>query len=108
MSQFPDDHDLVKFLRQHRPVSPPASEDLEDALMSALPEMAPAQRPRYLWVVPSAIAATLVASFLSYRAFLPPQPSPTELASLEDFMETNWHNTVNDSDTQFLPVSDEQ
>lgn len=107
MSQFPDDPDLVKFLHQHRPVPPPASEGLEDTLMSTLPEMAPAQK-RHLWVIPSAIAATLIASFLSYRAFLPAQPSPTELASLEAFMETNWYNTVNDSDPQFLPTSDEQ
>jgi hypothetical protein len=107
MSHFPDDPDLVKFLRQHRPALPPAAENLEDALMSALPEVAPARRT-LLWMVPSAIAATLVATVLSYRAFLPAQPSPTELASLEDFMETNWHNTVNDSGTQFLPTSDEQ
>jgi len=106
MSQFPDDRDLVKFLRQNRAVPPPAAKGLEDTILSALPEMAPARR-RYLWVVPSAIAATLIATFVSYRAFLPAQPSPTELASLENFMETNWHHTVNDSD-QLLPTSNEQ
>ncbi|NJR49147.1 MAG: hypothetical protein HC780_05830 [Leptolyngbyaceae cyanobacterium CSU_1_3] len=116
MSQLPDDdQEWVEFLRQHRPLPPPAADGLEDRIFSALEAetlspIAAAQldrkrRPR--WLVPSAIAASLVAAFLSHRILTPPQPSPTELALLEDFIETNWQNTLHDSDPQFLPPGDD-
>jgi hypothetical protein len=116
MSPLPnDDRELSEFLHQHRPLPPPAAHGLEDQIISALedealsniPAAQPVRKRRPLWLVPSAIAASLVAAFLSHRLLTPPQPSPTELALLEDFIETNWQNTLHDSDPQFLPSNDD-
>lgn len=108
------DQALSDFLRQHRSVVPPAPNDLEDRLLAqveALPHRHPGrfQPPlgRRAWVVPSALAASLIAGFVGYRAVQLRQPSPTEIASLETFIETNWQNTVNDSsENDWLPTSD--
>lgn len=116
MSQFPDDQNLVEFLRQHRPVPPPPAETLEDGIMFAIDNAAqsprntpsPLRKRRALWLVPPAIAASLVATFLGYRTSMPVSKSATELAMLETFMETNWRNTLNESsENQLLPVTDE-
>lgn len=117
MSQFPEDDRLVEFLRQHRPVPPLPSAALEDAIMTAIsadlaiaaPLAQSRQRRRYLWLVPSVIAASLITALFSYRAWLPPQLNATEVAVLEDFMASNWYNTVSEnSDNEILPSTNEQ
>ncbi len=106
MTQFPNhdqDKDLVHFLRQHRPEVPPASADLEQQILKDV-EMwhptflsAPTRHRRSpLWLIQSVVAAGLVAAIVGYRALIPTQTSPAELAKLETFMESNWHGTIGD------------
>lgn len=108
MSQFSnDDHKLVDFLKQHRPSVPDADPALEDRLFDAIAATAQptsladrrASRSRrsVAWLVPSAIAAGLVATVIGYRTLVPAQPSATELASLEAFVESNWQGTLSNT-----------
>ncbi|MBW4595251.1 MAG: hypothetical protein KME46_20685 [Brasilonema angustatum HA4187-MV1] len=94
MSEFPnDDKDLIHFLRQHRSKVPPASLDLEKRILQQV-QASPIQLVRHfsqLWLVPPVIAAGLVAAVVSYRALIPIQPSAAEVATLETFIENNWH-----------------
>jgi hypothetical protein len=108
-SSSEEDKPLTEFLKQHQPIAPAASVDLEDQIMRAIetnisPEefvrrdrsqsSGTAQR-RKLWVIPSAIAASVIATVVGYRTFAPaPQPSPAEAAELEAFIESSWSNTV--------------
>lgn len=109
MKPFPeDDPRLSVFLKQHRPDIPPASPDLEAQIMAAIattPQQLATVEPPLLprsrwtrskrWVVPSAIAAGLLVSLMSYRSLTPaPTLSEAELAELETFIETTWHDPV--------------
>lgn len=104
MTLFPkDDKDLVNFLRQNHPQVPSASLDLEQQILQNIAKLHPISRPtqiprhrQVVWLVPSMIAASLVAAIVGYRALMPTQEttSPAELAKLERFMENNWHGTV--------------
>ena len=108
MSLLPDDdQDLVDFLRQHRSPTPPPAAGLDRKIMSKI--AAPVDRRRWnVWLAAPALAASLITAVLSYRAWVPPQPSATEVATLEAFMESNWHNTVYDnSDTELISTNDE-
>ncbi len=108
MSLLPDDdQDLVDFLRQHRSPPPPPAVGLEREIISKI--AAPGDRRRWNgWLAAPALAASLITAVLSYRAWVPPQPSATEVATLEAFIESNWHNTVYDnSDTELISTNDE-
>ncbi|MBO3457958.1 hypothetical protein G7B40_036500 [Aetokthonos hydrillicola Thurmond2011] len=107
MTLFPkDDNDLVNFLRQNRPEVPSASLDLEQQILDNIAMLHPISPPiqirnrrPVLWLIPSMIAASLVAAIVGYRALMSTQEttSPAELAKLERFMENNWHGTVGQS-----------
>jgi len=113
-----EDRSLTDFLKQHRPPVPPAAADLEDRLMAAVmdtPVQVPtAQRQqsyrRVLWLVPSAIAAGLVA-IVGYQTLVPPQPTEAELAELETFIESTWQGTLAEQPTteteEIYPLVDE-
>ncbi|MCY7276764.1 MAG: hypothetical protein LH702_24275 [Phormidesmis sp. CAN_BIN44] len=111
MSPFSDDdQDLVEFLRQHRSPSPPPAVGLENAIIRAIakPSDRAASRRWNSWIAAPAIAASLITVVLSYRALVPPQPSAGDVATLEAFIETNWHDTVsNNSDTELISINDE-
>ncbi|MEH1874483.1 hypothetical protein [Nostoc sp.] len=96
MTQLPnDDPDLVNFLCQYRPEVQPASPDLEQQILQqvkAWPLSPLRHYSRIRFVLP--VAAGLVAAIVGYRAFIPAQPSPAELATLETFIESNWQGTV--------------
>jgi hypothetical protein len=102
-----DDHKLVDFLKQHRPSIPAADPALEDRLFDAIAATAQPtslvdqrssrSRRSVVWLVPSAIAAGLVATVVGYRTLVPAQPSATELASLEAFVESNWQGTLSNT-----------
>ncbi|PSB25131.1 hypothetical protein [Stenomitos frigidus] len=112
MSQLPnDDHELVDFLKQHRPQTPPADPVLEERLFAAI-ESQPQQdnvtplrrsQPRVrrsiAWFVPPTLAAGLLVSVIGYRLLMPAKPSATELANLQAFIESNWQGTVNSGST---------
>lgn len=93
----PEDHDLVSFLRQHRSNPPPAAPDLEDRIVQTLPKRS---RRRHLWIVPSAIAASLVGAIVSYQVLRPTSPEPVDTASIETFMESNWVALHDNSEMQ--------
>ncbi|BAY31842.1 hypothetical protein NIES2107_37280 [Nostoc carneum NIES-2107] len=99
MTQFPDDEqNLVNFLRQHRPPVPPAAPDLEQQILQQVQTFAvkPQRHLPRLWLVPPAIAASLVAAVVSYKVFAPAKPSAAELANLEAFIDSNWQGTVSE------------
>ncbi|MEH2073995.1 MAG: hypothetical protein V7K57_06320 [Nostoc sp.] len=97
MTQPPDDDsDLINFLCQHRPEVPPASPDLEQQILQQVKAcpLPPLRHYSRLSLVLPALAAGLVAAIVGYRAFIPVQPSPAELATLQNFIESNWQDTV--------------
>ena len=108
MSLLPDDdQNLVNFLRSHRSPVPPPAVGLDHKIMRQI--SAPVDRPRWKsWLVAPALAASLVTAVFSYRAWVPPQPSAAETATLEAFIESNWHSTTYDtSDLEWVSTTDE-
>lgn len=102
MTQFPhDDQPLKQFLRQHRPIPPGATVDLEEQLMQSIRAMPPHSSPRSLrfsrkTLLLPAIAIGVVLSWLAYRVVYPPAPSAMEMSQLEAFMEANWDNFLDE------------
>ncbi|MHC5613374.1 MAG: hypothetical protein ACYTXA_20850 [Nostoc sp.] len=97
MTQLPnDDADLINFLCQHSPEVPPASPDLEQQILQQVKTwpQAPLRHYSRLRLVLPALAAGLVAAIVGYRALIPAQSSPAELARLETFIESNWQATA--------------
>lgn len=96
MTQFPDDDKrLVEFLRQHRGHVPPSAPDLESQIMQAVAS-APPQGRRKIWLLPSAIVASLLVTWAGYRVLVPHTASTasTNTAELEAFLATNWDSVV--------------
>lgn len=94
MTQLPpDDRQWKEFLRQHRPVPPPAAPELEERLMQAI-EKSPIHRR--LWAVPPALAAGLLMAWSGYRTMIP-LPAASNSATLEAFLENNWNSVVGDT-----------
>jgi hypothetical protein len=102
MSKFSDDDDnLANFIRQYRPEVPPVSPNLENKILQDVEKLhivsLPPKRQHYRWrkmFILGAIASGLLAVIFGYRALIPATPSPAELASLENFMESNWQGAV--------------
>ncbi len=109
MTYSDDDLPLVDFLRHYHSAAPPASEDLEDQILTQIMEAQPQsllapprrrQRSRY-WAIPVAIAASLVATVIGYQALTPKPMSNADQTSLEAFIQTNWDGTVNSDETDY-------
>ncbi|MEH2057591.1 MAG: hypothetical protein V7K97_15785 [Nostoc sp.] len=98
MTHLPnDDSDLINFLSQHCPEVPPASPDLEQQILQQVktwPQAPLRNYSRLRLVLPALAAGLVAAAIVGYRALIPPQPSPAELASLETFIESNWQATA--------------
>lgn len=94
MSEFPHpDKELIDFLRQHRSQVPPASLDLEERILRDV-QSSPVQvsrRHSRLSLLPTVIAASLVAAMVTYLTLMPIQQNTAEAANLETFIESNWH-----------------
>ena len=104
-----DDRLLVDFLRHYRPPTPPASEDLEDRILTQITTantqsnsvpLRRRQRLRY-WAIPAAIAAGIIATLISYGALTPKPTSNADQTSLEAFIETSWDGTVSSDETDY-------
>ncbi|MDX2232172.1 MAG: hypothetical protein NW220_21230 [Leptolyngbyaceae cyanobacterium bins.349] len=125
MSPHPeDDSPLTQFLKHHAPNVPAASADLEERLLTLIEQSPQAttslppvrrsrprdRRPHGVWLLPTAIAAGLVA-MVSYQTLLPPQPSEAELAELETFIESTWQGTLAEQPTteteDLYPLTDD-
>ncbi|MEA5533955.1 hypothetical protein [Crocosphaera sp. XPORK-15E] len=103
MSQFPhDDRELISFLQRYRPLPPPAKATLEKQLFSRIVrESQSCHKKRLRWLIPSAMAATLLGILGGYHLL---QPSPykqfvndsteLEVAEIEDFMVNSWQGTT--------------
>ncbi|MGB3691859.1 MAG: hypothetical protein WA865_22350 [Spirulinaceae cyanobacterium] len=113
MSKLPQDNDepLVEFLRQNRPVPPPAPCDFEDKLMHLVEEKAntssycpssylPPINPRYYWAFPGIIAASLLFVWNSLRTLTPPQPAVVEVVELESFLVNSWNGVIGEVEPQ--------
>ncbi|MBD2744048.1 hypothetical protein [Coleofasciculus sp. FACHB-1120] len=99
MTQFPDDDKpLIEFLRQHRGHVPPSAPDLESHIMQAVAS-APPQGRRKMWLLPSAIVASLLVTWAGYRVLVPNTASTasTNTAELEAFLATNWDSVVGET-----------
>ncbi|MEO8893698.1 MAG: hypothetical protein ABI417_19600 [Coleofasciculaceae cyanobacterium] len=111
MTKLPsDDQKLQAFLRQHRPVPPPATIDLEEQLMQAIAfnsnttvnkqtnlvcvKPQKLNLVRQLWLIPSTIAACLLITSSSHLFFTAPELAN---ASLESFLETNWNDVTGET-----------
>lgn len=107
MTKFPENNDkpLVDFLRQHAGTPPPPAPNLETQIMQAVTSSTTRQQTpsrRYLWVVPPAIAASLLIAGAVHQILHPPSPEPT----LEAFMKDNWDSVLvgEGTDTDWLSV----
>ena len=116
------DEKLVGFLKQYRPNLPEAAPDFEHKVLAAIDRNEAAARKRnYLgdseftgahkksgifgfrkWVVPSAIAASLLVFGSGYRVLMTAQKAD-EAAHLEAFLVNNWEGVLNDSHGENLP-----
>lgn len=111
MSEFPNpDKELINFLRQHRSQVPPASLDLEKRILRDVQSSPVEVSRRYsrLWLVPTVIAASLLATIVSY-CIIPTRQNTAEAAKLETFIESNWHciaSPEGDVFYQIEPVTD--
>lgn len=95
-----DDEQLVKFLRQHTGTVPSVAPDLEEQIITAISSAPQRSSWKQLrWILPPAMAAGLLLAWTGYRVPMPISPSPTEVASLEAFLESNWDSVLN-SDTE--------
>lgn len=106
MTKFPeDDQPLKEFLRQNASTPPPAAPNLETRIMQAVASSSDLKisRRRHLWLVPSALAASLLTGWAVYRAIVPP---PLDNAALEAFMTDNWDSVVvgEGTETDWLQV----
>ncbi|MGK7955428.1 MAG: hypothetical protein AB4063_09230 [Crocosphaera sp.] len=106
MSQFPkDDRELISFLKQYRPLPPPADSTLEKQIYRRIAHESQHRHNRQLrWLVPSIITTSLLAIWGVYNLMKPSeyeqfvnQSEKIETAAIENFMINTWEETVNTS-----------
>jgi hypothetical protein len=102
----PDDEKLVEFLRQYRPVPPPASPDAEERLLAAIDSEPQIWQSRYSfrWAIPALVAAGVLFVWGGIRLFTPltlPQGQvadrnrdATDTADIEEFMFSSWNGAI--------------
>lgn len=98
----PDDEKLVKFLRQYRPVPPPASPSAEERLTIALLNSErQVQQISYSfrWAIPAVVAASALLVWGGFRFFQPvPQVQivdrTQENTDIEEFMLSSWNSAI--------------
>jgi hypothetical protein len=83
-----DDDLLVAFLRRYAPSVPPPSPGLEARILRAI---RPQPRPVWQWV-PPVVAVAGVSLWLGMASAHLWQPSPTQVAELEAWVEANWYS----------------
>lgn len=111
MIQLPhdDDEQLVNFLKQHRPLPPNANPHMEGQLMELIrrePVSLPKQPSSILWFLFSAIAASLLLIFGSYRWFnAAPKMTTTSDLELEAFLMESWDTSIGEATPNFQTTS---
>ena len=120
MNNPSSDQELVNFLKRHRPNIPEAVPDLEQKILAAIESnqgsllhethrkktrlsTSPKSDDRLKissvskWALSSAIAASLLVFWSSYRPFETARLPNDETAQLEAFVVTNWEGVLRDS-----------
>lgn len=101
MTQLPpDDKQWQEFLHEHCPKPPPAAADLEEQIMNVIEKSEEPAIRRQLWALPPALAAGLLMAWSGYRTLIP-FPQPSNSASLEAFLESNWNDVVPETPAPF-------
>ena len=106
MNKFPNDHDdqkLIAFLKKHRSLPPSADNKFEMELMNKINQLPqektqPSQRPS-LWIIPSAIAASLILLWGGIN-WLSPSPQTAQVATdeeLEEFLLNGWYGAMGET-----------
>lgn len=102
----PDDEKLVEFLRQYRPVPPPAGASAEERLLAAIESEPKVRHSPYSfrWAIPALVAAGVLLVWGSIRLFTPltlPQGQvadrnrdATDTADIEEFMFSSWNGAI--------------
>jgi hypothetical protein len=118
-NRLPDD-DLVAFLKQYRPASPPARSNIEEQLMELVTRepLPPARHShQFFWIISSAMAGSLLLSIGGYRWLNPSSQVAAKPEELESFMVDGWNSTVGDplevlstqtTDAQWLTLAETQ
>ncbi|HEY9738786.1 MAG TPA: hypothetical protein V6D06_20975 [Trichocoleus sp.] len=101
MTHPPPDQQLIDFLQRYRPLPPAAHSDLEDRLMSALPDTATAAylpwfQQHYRRLAVSALLVTGLLALTAVRTWRQPQLSQAEREDLELFVTETWTRTYSD------------
>ncbi len=99
MKQFPnhkDDLKLIEFLQQYSPVAPSPENNFEDNLFNLLAKepQIHSQIHSRKWLLPSAIAASLILISGGYY-FLKPSPQmANQNEEIEEFLVNSWDGTI--------------
>ncbi|MBP0028506.1 hypothetical protein [Roseofilum sp. Guam] len=108
------DDRLVEFLHHYRPCPPPETRGLEEQILQDIqslhPETPISRKRRKVWVV-GAIAASLVLGMGGYARWstqMASQPlSEEEIASLDQFLQATWQETVSPTGQDLSWVQDD-
>jgi hypothetical protein len=98
MTQFPpDDEKLIQFLKQYRPLPPAHGEHLEEQLIKLIegqPKLSLGFSPRWWWMIPSILVATLLVAWGSSRQLSPSPQIAATSGELEDFLVDSWNGSM--------------
>lgn len=114
-----DDDKLINFLSQYRPVPPPASPQLEEELIKRIKQEPMASKYSYhwFWVLPGAMAATLLMIWGGDRWLRPSPQIAGNPEELETFLmdswtlateDTSYTSEINNSNIYWLTFADSQ
>lgn len=107
-NSLPDNnHDLVSFLQQHRPIPPKAEPHLEARLMEHIQQESSTVKISGLFLaIPGAIAFGLIITWNSQR-FLQPTPQlAQDIPNIESFLVNSWEATIKDSSISTTPEAE--
>ena len=106
MNKFPNDHDdqkLIAFLKKHRPLPPSVKNDFEMELMSKINQI-PQEKPKssrssLFWVIPSAIAASLLLVWggINWLSLSPQVATVVTDEELEEFLIHGWYGAMGET-----------
>lgn len=103
-----NDQTLVEFLKRNSPIIPEPAPNLEQQIMAAIEEKnwrekihsSKSKISHRWWLVPPAIAASVLVFWSGSRLMTPTKPSPVEEERLEAFLINNWEGIVGENTTE--------
>ena len=90
---------LSQFLRKYQPIAPPAPDDFEHNLFTLIEKesQVTAQKYNRKWILPSAIAASLMLILSSYYFLKPASQTANqnqEIEEMEKFFVDSWDGAI--------------